>query len=160
MTQLSPRFTLRELTRSTVAERRGIDNAPDTAATARLRQLCLRILEPIRSHFGRPVRISSGYRCAELNALVGGAPTSRHVLGEAADLEVDDASNLAVAHWLVGSGLPFDQVILEFHVLGSPTSGWVHVSHTPDAGANRGEVLTVHRTNGKVITAQGLPPLR
>jgi len=156
VTGLSKHFALAELTRSSLAVRRGIDNTPDAQTIDRLRALCVEVLEPVRRHFGRPLRISSGYRCAELNALVGGAPDSQHARGEAADFEVDDASNLAVARFIAESTeIAFDQVILEFHVPGDPRSGWVHVSHR--VAGNRRQVLTASRDGGAIRYAPGLP---
>lgn len=157
--RLSHHFDLRELTRSDAAVRLGIDNTPPQAAVEALRALCVAVLEPVRLHFGRPLRVSSGYRCDEVNRAVGGNPKGSHPAGEAADFEVDDASNLAVARWIAGSGLPFDQVILEFHVPGDPHSGWVHASHRA-AGDNRGEAWTMSRIGGRVVTARGLPEPR
>jgi zinc D-Ala-D-Ala carboxypeptidase len=122
--QLSKHFTLSELTRSQSATRRGIKNIPDETQVANLAKLCFTILEPMRMRLGRPVFISSGYRCPELNALIGGSmkPPSQHMQGQAADLHVDGMTPPELFHWIVEvSGLPFDQVIEEF-------GEWVHVS--------------------------------
>jgi len=71
---LSANFTLKELTKSDTATRLGIDNTPDEAVIESLRLLCENILQPVRDHFGKPVKISSGYRSPELNSspAVGG----------------------------------------------------------------------------------------
>ncbi len=136
---LSPHFSLRELMRSQTATRRGLDNSPGETTITKLRGLCQNVLEPVRAQFG-PFSPSSGYRCAKLNALIGGSPNSRHVLGEAADFEVLGIDNLYVAWW-VRDHVDFDQVILEFHELGDPNSGWVHCSYV-GMGKNRKDVLT------------------
>lgn len=136
---LSPNFTLAEFTRSDVALRKGIANVPPAVAIERLRLLCEAVLEPVRAQFG-PVRINSGYRSAELNAAIGGAKTSQHMRGEAADIEAADpaVTNADLAYW-IAKELPFDQVILECYTPGEPRSGWVHVSYVP---VGRREQLT------------------
>lgn len=149
---LSPHFTLAEFTRSDVALRKGIANVPPDVAVERLRLLCANVLEPVRAQFG-PVRVNSGYRCAELNAAIGGAKTSQHMQGEAADIECDGADNYALAKW-IADNCPYDQVILECYVPGEPRSGWVHVSHRSDRLGNRREILTY--TDGKY--SKGLAP--
>lgn len=151
---LSPHFTLRELSRSETALRRGIDNTPSQGVIENLRALCVAVLEPLREHFS-VVRISSGYRSPELNRLAGGSVSSQHVRGEAADLEIDGVDNLTAARWIAASLLPFDQLILEFYVPGDPTSGWIHLSHK--ATGNRRQVLTASRSGGAVHYSPGLP---
>jgi uncharacterized protein YcbK (DUF882 family) len=80
--QLSPHFSLAELTRTS----RDIPNEPDDAALTRLRLLCSEVLEPIRLLWGVPIRINSGFRSAAVNAAIGGAKGSQHLRGEAADV--------------------------------------------------------------------------
>ena len=86
-TRLSEHFTLEEMCRSGAAVRHRIDNTPDREQAERLRQLCLNVLEPLRRRFG-VIRITSGFRSERLNAIVGGANTSQHMRGEAADITV------------------------------------------------------------------------
>ncbi|MEK9644291.1 MAG: D-Ala-D-Ala carboxypeptidase family metallohydrolase [Alphaproteobacteria bacterium] len=152
--KLSEHFTLGELTRSRTADRLGIDNSPTKADVERMRALCVAVLEPIRNVMG-PVRVNSGFRSAVLNLAIGGAKDSQHMLGEAADIECADVSNLALARWIESSSIDFDQLILEFYRFGDPSSGWVHVSHR--AEANRREVLTATRVGGAVQYLPGLP---
>src|SRR3546814_6362665 len=90
-----------------------------------MKALCANVLEPLRSHFGKPVRITSGFRTPELCLAVGSSTGSQHAKGEAADFEVTGVSNLAVAQW-IRDCLTFDQLILENYVRGQPNSGWVH----------------------------------
>ena len=79
-------FTIQELSASATAERLAIDNTPPHAARTMLTILVEQLLDPIREAWGEPIVVSSGYRCKELNALVGGAKNSHHLLGCAADL--------------------------------------------------------------------------
>lgn len=129
---LSPHFTLEELTISNVAARSGIDNAPSEEAITQLRILTAG-LEEIRELLGRPVHISSGYRCPELNKAIGGAPNSQHMSGNAADFICPRFGRpVEICHRIVASAIEFDQLILEY--------SWVHVSFVESQP--RGSVLT------------------
>src|SRR5690606_13316858 len=101
-----------EMTRSDTASRRGIRNTPSTVQIAAMTLLCHRVLEPVRAHFGKPVRITSGFRSPELCLAVGSSVSSQHARGEAADFEVTGVDNLEVARW-IRDRLAFDQLILE-----------------------------------------------
>lgn len=138
--RLSPHFTLRELTKSQVAARYGLDNTPDEAAIRALARLADGILEPVRAAFGRPFSPSSGYRSLALNRRLGAKDSSQHCKGEAVDFEIPGVANRDLACW-IRDHLTFDQLILEFYTPGVPTSGWVHCS-LKERG-NRGEVLTI-----------------
>jgi hypothetical protein len=130
--KLSPHFSLAEFTRSQTATRRHIDNTPPPTSIPVIKDLCHNILEPVRLHFNRPVTISSGYRSPELNRLIGGVPTSQHIWTAeyaAVDFEITGADNEFIFDW-VGLHCPYDQLILEFHTPGQPSSGWVHVSYS------------------------------
>lgn len=139
MANLSKHFTLAEFTRSQTATRRGISNRPTPAHLEAMKLLCERVLEPVREHFGRPVRITSGYRSAALNRAIGGASSSQHSKGEAADFEIPGIDNRAVAKW-IEANLQFDQLILEGAKRNDPNAGWIHVSYSRDRA--RRSVLT------------------
>ena len=79
-------FSVEELTASATALREGIDNRPSKCAFHLLHVLVDQLLDPIREAWGEPIVVSSGYRCKELNALVGGVKNSHHMLGCAADI--------------------------------------------------------------------------
>ena len=81
MIQLTKHFTLSEFTRSEKAQAKGIDNTPSLEAVSNLQYLCQQVLEPLRQWIGKPVVINSGYRCSELNQLVGGVNNSQHMTG-------------------------------------------------------------------------------
>ena len=140
--QLSPHFTLQELTKSQTALRRSIPNQPGKGEVESLKRLASEILEPVRSHFERPFSPSSGYRSPALNMALGSKPTSQHTKGEAVDFEIPGIPNRNIACFIRDS-LNFDQLILEFHDPEEPASGWVHVS-LKESG-NRGQVLTINR---------------
>ena len=150
--QLTQHFDLEELTKSQTGDRLGIDNMPGAAALDSLMVLCSRVLEPVRAHYG-PVHINSGFRCPDLNKAVGGASTSQHCLGQAADIEVAGVANGDLAAW-IAANLDFDQVILECYRKGQPNSGWVHVSYK--TSGNRKEQLTAAVSSGKMVYTPGL----
>jgi len=152
---LSKNFTLNELTKSETATRLDIDNTPNDEQIESLRLLCENILQPVRDHFGKPVRISSGFRCAELNSspAVGGSKTSDHCKGQAADIEIDGVANPDLAQWIMDN-LTYSQLILEFYEQGKPSSGWVHVSYNPEKLIK--QELTAVKVAGKTQYLQGL----
>lgn len=132
---LSRHFTLAELTRSETAAREGIANQPGSAEIESLRALCASVLDPLREAVGRPIRVNSGYRGPALNRRIGGAATSQHSKGMAADIQAPGMAVLELFKTVIRLGLPFDQIIYEAQ---SATTKWVHVSHA--AGACRGEI--------------------
>jgi len=140
--RLSANFSLAEFTRSATAETRRIDNTPNAAQIEAMKRLCAKVLEPVRAHFGRPVRITSGFRTPALCVAVGSSVGSQHALGEAADFEIAGVDNVTVARWIRDT-LPFDQLILENYVQGQPNSGWIHCSYRE--GRLRKDVLTYSR---------------
>ena len=135
-------FTIKELTASTKAKSMGIDNTPTPEVVGNLTALVEAVLDPLREKYGRPIHVSSGYRCPRLNKAVGGAVTSQHTTGEAADIYVSRASELAELFALIYFTLPFDQLIWERGTDEAPA--WVHVSYRE--GDNRRECL---RYDGK-----------
>src|SRR6185436_7541553 len=110
--KLGPHFSLWEFVTSQTGERQQIDNTPTDEVIANLRTLCTTILEPARAALG-PLRISSGYRSAALNAVIGGSKSSAHMLGYAADVIPLSTTKTSFAKW-VAANCNFDQIILEF----------------------------------------------
>jgi putative chitinase len=152
--QLSEHFKLTEFTKSETAIRKRIDNTPGPEHAQNLKNVCEKILEPVRKHFGKPVRINSGYRGPALNAAVGGSSKSQHCNGEAVDFEIDGLPNPDLAKW-VSQNCEFDQIILEFYdPKEGPNSGWVHASYT-SKGTNRKQKLTAVTVNGKTVYKPG-----
>mgnify|MGYP003116931453 CR=1 FL=1 len=144
--KLSDNFSVIEFTKSQTAERKGIQNNPNEIHTIAMVELCLNVLERVRSAFGKPVTINSGYRSPALCEAIGSKSTSQHCDGEAADIEIYGVSNYDLAKY-IENNLNFDQLILECWDGIEPNSGWVHVSYVNE-NANRKEVLTYTRQNG------------
>ena len=151
MTWKSKYFTLRELTHSATAIRKGINNTPSEAVKINLQRLVTNILDPLREEWGKPIIVTSGYRSVRLNAAVGGARSSQHVYGQAADIRtVSDRpeDNKKLRDLLIKLNLPYDQVIDEFGC------DWIHVSHKESG--NRGQLLSAKRVKGKTVYTAGI----
>ena len=150
---LSANFSLHEMTKSETALRMGFDNTPDDEATENLRLLCEKVLQPVRDHYGKGVKVNSAYRSPESNAAVGGSKTSDHCKGMAADIEIPGVANADLAQWIMDN-LEYTQLILEFYTPGIPDSGWVHVSYDPDN--LKKQELTATKVAGKTTYLPGL----
>lgn len=137
---LSPHFTLEELTRTGQTALQAKNREEAKAFTGSLVQLA-NMLETIRAHFGRPLKVNSAFRGAAVNAATPGASkTSQHMLGEAADIEIPGVDDADLHRWIVTqSGLKYGQCILER----PPGRSWVHVSICGTRDPKRcGEALT------------------
>lgn len=118
-------FSYEELTKSIIAKNKGIDNTPSTEIKKNLKALVDNILDPLREAYGKPITVTSGYRCPKLNTAVKGAKNSQHVKGQAADINgVKDlrSENKKLFDLVIKLNLPYDQLIDEYNY------NWVHVS--------------------------------
>jgi len=151
---LTKNFSLKEMTFSDTAIRKGIENTPDIEHIISLTNLCCNILQPVRDFYQKSVKINSGYRSIELCEAIGSSSRSQHAKGEAADFEIYGLSNLELATWIY-ENLDYDQLILEFHDPDEdPNSGWVHVSYTRN-GENRKDSRIINaKTKGKYLEWQ------
>jgi uncharacterized protein YcbK (DUF882 family) len=115
---LSPHFTLDELTHT---DHREIDNSPTQDEISNLQQLA-NFLEEVKTVLGgKPIMISSGFRCKALNDAVGSKDTSQHRTGFAADFRVPGMTPDEVVRAVIASGIGYDQIIREF-------DRWTHIS--------------------------------
>jgi len=137
MSSLSPHFTLAELTRTST----GLPNDPAPSQVAALTSLCAHVLEPIRALLGVPLRVTSGFRSAHVNAAIKGAKGSQHLLGEAVDFVPVGMSVGEAMAKIAAARIPVDQLIVY------PLGGFLHVSYRA-ARANRGELLTSAASGG------------
>ena len=148
--KLTANITLDEMTKSDIAERKGINNNPSPKQIDNLKALAVNILQPVRSEFDKPLIIRSGFRCAELNIEIGSSINSQHCADNnsaAAEFEIPGVDNKELAQW-IRDNLIWDQIILEFYKEGEPSSGWVHCSYSTDL--NRKQSLIAYREDGKV----------
>ena len=130
-------FTLNELIKSDAAKRSKINNTPNKQEENNLIALVENILDPLREAYGKPIIVTSGFRCERLNKLVNGSKTSQHRTGQAADIRtVEDTveENKKLYDLIIKLNLPFDQLIDEYNF------DWVHVSYSP---RNRKQILHI-----------------
>lgn len=144
MPKLSKHFSYSEFTFSQTAARMGREVViePDSLVEIHIKELCLNVLEPLRAHLNKPIRITSGYRPEWLNKAIGGSASSQHMIGQAADIVVDGVPPDLVAKTLIDAGIEFDQLIVEF-------DRWVHVSF--NFGRNRGDALVATKEDGATV---------
>lgn len=147
--QLTPNFTLAELIHSETAKRLNIPNEPGKKHIDNLKHLASTVLQPIRDKFG-PYSPTSGFRSAQLNQRLGGAPNSDHMLGFAADIKHNKVSNYELAKW-IEANLNFTQLILEYPG-DDPFDGWVHVAS--NTAKRSKSIITI----GKNGVTNGLNP--
>lgn len=142
MGTISENFSYREFEASNTAQRLGIINAiTDFGVRDSIKALVLEVLQPLRDAWDKPLHINSGYRCPELNKIVGGTATSQHLKGEAADVACDDP--LSLAQLAYDLSLPYDQMIVY--------PDFVHFSHKL-SGKQRRMVLYNKSWKGEHIT--------
>lgn len=130
-------FSIAELTKSSTAIKKKINNTPTKEVEKNLNQLIDNILDPLREAWGQPIIVGSGYRCEALNKAVGGAAHSQHKLGQAADIHTKSDSkedNKKLFELIKQLKLPFDQLINEYNY------NWIHVSYSP---RNRRQILNI-----------------
>jgi uncharacterized protein YcbK (DUF882 family) len=108
---LSENFTFEEFERSEIAEKYNIDNKiTKDFIRNNIKELVSNVLQPLRDKIDKPITISSGYRCLQVNKKAGGVPTSQHVMGQAADIMINGMTSYEIASMIIEMGLPFDQI--------------------------------------------------
>lgn len=142
--KLSENFTLGEMIASDTANKLKIDNSPTLLAIVHLEELCKNLLQPIRDAWGKPIKVTSGYRCYRLNRAVGGSPTSVHPLGWAADIKPASGSYAEFEKFVINflkehPEIKFDQAIRET----SGKSKWLHLGFKNGAGRQRMQVFDI-----------------
>ena len=162
-TRVAPNFLVYELTRSELADRRGIDNHFPTNQELRAAiHLAREVLQPIRDKFGSftPNSVFRGHPLerALKNKPASWLSTSQHSRGEACDIEIVGMSTLALANWAKDNLKAFDQIICEcYDPAKGPNSGWVHISlKAPGTGENRRQLLSYIADHGKMVYVPGL----
>ena len=129
-------FSLKELCHSDIAEQDGINNKPTLQACDNLLNLIFYVLQPLRDKLGRPVIITSGYRCKQLNShpKINGAVNSQHLTGQAVDIRVSGCTPQNLINYIKQSNIPYDQLINEY-------DKWVHISY--NHGHNRKQCFKI-----------------
>ena len=139
---LSDNLSLAEAIYSATALRKGIANKPTVTHLINLKEVANNIFQPCRNHFGKPLRVTSGYRSEALNEAIGGSKKSQHSKGEALDMQSTKGYTNKELFTYIKDHLTFDQLIGEF-----PDNvgeyAWVHCSYKKEG--NRGEVLIAYK---------------
>jgi zinc D-Ala-D-Ala carboxypeptidase len=138
--KLSENFTLEEL----IATKTGLFNDPGKNEIHALAALVTNVLQPVRTIYGKPIKLNSGYRSTKVNTSVGGVSSSQHLKGEAADITC--GNNQELFNLIIEHGV-FDQLIWEFGTDDQPD--WIHVSYS--LNRNRKNVLRSVKSHGKII---------
>jgi uncharacterized protein YcbK (DUF882 family) len=142
---LSPHFTLDELTASQTAARKGLDNTPNATEVANLVRVAA-LLEEVRALLNKPILINSGFRSKQVNDAVGSRDTSQHRIGCAADIRVSGMTPREVVEACIKANIGYDQIIEEF-------GSWTHIS-VPNTAS------TAPRRQALVIDRQGTRPFK
>lgn len=154
--QITEHFSLKELTRSEMARRAGIDNTPSEAELENIKYTAEQ-LEKVRAYVGRVIIVTSCFRNELVNKLVGGVPTSAHRFGLAADCDAVGLTSLAFGKLILKmrdeGKIKFDQLILEYPERGD--GAWIHLGFRRNAPM-RNQVFTLTRVKGKVVRIDGL----
>ena len=139
MIMASPNFSMDELTHSDTAARHGIDNTPNDNEKENLYKLAMEMEDVRKLLNNKPIFCSSGFRCVELNTLIGSKKTSAHIKGLAADFTCRQfGTPNEIVFALINSNIPYDQVILEF-------DRWVHISFCEDEETPRRQALIINK---------------
>lgn len=140
---ISKHISMKEAVYSNTATRRGIDNTPGEYELQNMELLARKVFEPLREHVGKPIKINSFYRSAELNQAIGGSSKSQHCEGRAIDID-DTYGHMSNAdmYTFIKENLDFDQMIWEFGTEENPN--WVHVSYI-DTETNRNRCLQAYK---------------
>ena len=126
-------FTLEEL----CATKTGLTNIPTWQAVENLKALVNNVLDPLRESWGKPIIVTSGFRCKAVNDKVGGVATSQHTKGEAADIDIGTPEkNKELFDFICKSGITFDQLLLENR------GQWIHISY--NINKNRQQILYIN----------------
>lgn len=142
---LSPNFTLEELTVSEIAQRKNLDNTPNATETANLVRTA-ELLEQVRTLLNKPILVNSAFRSKPVNDAVGSKDSSQHRIGCAADIRVPGMTPKQVVQVCIDGGIPFDQIIEEF-------GSWTHISvpNTKDT-APRKQALIIDKTGTRAFS--------
>ena len=141
MENISKHISWEEATKSQSAIRAKISNIPNEQELANMRLTAEKCFEPLREWYGKPLVISSFFRCKALNTLIKGSKTSQHIKGQAIDIDTgNNAENAKLFNWCKDN-LEFDELIWEYGDKTGPS--WVHISY--NEGKNQQEIINVHK---------------
>ena len=144
------------MTASQTAIRKGINNNPSEDHMNALKALCENVLQKVRTTMSKVVTISAGIVVLTYAKQLAQAKSATLAKGQAADFEVFGLSNAELVKW-ISENCEFDQMILEFHNLDEPNSGWVHCSYRAD-GENRKQILRAYKNESNKTCYESYVP--
>lgn len=137
--RISKNFKMEEFIESSTAKKYNIDNTPSEEIKKRIIELVEKVMQPIRTKWGKSIIITSGYRCKELNDKVGGSKTSQHMSGYACDFETTNGQNAElfnmIKEMIENKEIEVDQLIWEYGTKENPN--WIHISLHTDKMRNQ-----------------------
>jgi hypothetical protein len=142
-TLLSPHFSLEELT---VTDHREFTNEPNDLEKNNLKRLA-ELLEQVKRLLGdKPIMVNSGFRSKQVNDAVGSSDRSQHRVGAACDFRVPGMTPDEVVKAVIGSDIPYDQIIREF-------DRWTHISvpNEPN-GKPRRQALIIDKQGTRIYS--------
>lgn len=134
-------FSIQEMCYSQTAIKYGINNQPNKEEEHNIICLVDNILDPLRELYGKPIIVNSGFRCSELNKLVGGSQTSQHKKGLAADIRPVNKEDMKLLFELAKT-LDFDQLLDEYNL------SWIHISWSEKP---RHQILKAKKVGGRTV---------
>ena len=145
MVNISKHVSYKEATNSQTAKRLGINNTPSEAIIETMKLTAEKVFEPLREKVGA-IRITSFYRCPDLNRAIGGSKSSQHCKGEAIDCSGIKVTNAKLFEEALKLD-EFDQLIWEFGDEVEPD--WIHISYSKTH--NRKQVLRASKIGNRTI---------
>lgn len=137
--RISKNFKMEEFIESSTAKKYNIDNTPSEEIKKRIIELVEKVMQPIRTKWGKSIIITSGYRCKKLNDKVGGSKTSQHMSGYACDFETTNGQNAElfnmIKEMIENKEIEVDQLIWEYGTKENPN--WIHISLHTDKMRNQ-----------------------
>jgi zinc D-Ala-D-Ala carboxypeptidase len=149
--KISNHISYEEAVYSPTAQHHGIENIPNQNQLIEMGLTAQNVFEPLRTHFGFPIYISSFFRSKALNTKIGGSRTSQHMANDGSAIDIDDnlggATNIEMGMY-IKDNLVFDTLIFEFQDSdGLPK--WIHASY--NRSNNRKQTFIAIRENDETI---------
>jgi zinc D-Ala-D-Ala carboxypeptidase len=144
-TNFSTHISTKEAWGSETAKKLDIENKPPRYAMENMKIIASELFEPLRKEVGHPILVTSFYRCKELNEALKGAENSKHITGEAIDIDSSGNKSNAEIFYIIKNNFDYDKLIWELGDDKNPD--WIHISYVK--GHNRKLTYQAFRQKGK-----------